>query len=1158
MGKGDKIFLKAKKRHRKNKRSCAACRTVWMTDASALRKGSFLMKRFNRILALMLAAMLFCSASLAETGPSSGEIQTINGKEVKVFMQNGRVTFVDGSCASEPIRSVEDASRVIASVIGLLGGDENTRFEPWRTLNDPFGNVYYVYQQTYADMIVLGGAVKVITDKDGNMLGLTSSVVSELPDTVEYENQISAEEAEALVIDHEMKVSLTAPTVMEGMTRKTVLPVDREIDVYAEKIETRFVWAVYTANPTASVSASTDLPYLAHYVTMAGEYLYNLPTILPDDAVAKAGYSAEYVFQFMEPVEYTGYVDLVDGSEQEISVTLMRDTRTGMYYLGNIERKIVVADCWEFLYNHGTVKLEYSPDNLEWDQVGLKSLYNYCRAYDYYRDIGWLSGDGEETPIIILKDYCDKDHNPIDNASYAGKIYGWQMFLSSAINHFSECLDVIAHEFTHSVTGSVMTHNAYQNDFGAINEAMSDIQGNICEMLTGATQDETWLLGESAKAVRSMSDPHRYGQPEYSWDYYYKANVKTPTDINDRGGVHTNSSLLNHLAYLLCVKGGMTFEEARAFWFAVDCAMVPGSDYPQLRALLPWVLKIAGLDAYGDELTEAIDATRLGDDTLPKTLADDQALLTLNLPDTEAFNNGDWTLTVVSVNVEKIEAFAMDFIEKIQKGDTDDLPKMLQNLLSAFGLRPTPEPTQAPENMEKKGFWASLLDAVGEALEKIEEEEKPKTTPAPDPDLAELGRWLGDIVRELFYSDNGSAGQDGHTISMVTRPGRTVPVLLYMVFEPNSVVMKQLNVVIYLNKQWVDVTDLLDSTFNGEEEETPEELVLEVLENKFSQDLMEIIETSSSVKDYLDAFTIDVKGGDKMEIPNTGLESIDLSANMAFKNDQVNQVVNTKSRPKLPTGEDLIQEMVVNYGAYGEEAQARNDKLLMDLAALDADAAAKWESIMGLWQSVQQDLSIHEGVLPDGLPDTDELCLVALGFQLNPDGTMKEELLERLRVLKASAEKYPNALIVCTGGGTASENETATEAGEMAKWLIENGVDEKRVIVENKSLTTAQNAIFTYDILTEQYPQVKRLAIVSSDYHIATGALLFGAEDTLRAETIGEEKMAVVSNAAYKAPSGSLSAMFQAGALIELSGDVETAFEIYYDTYDIHELPPIK
>ena len=33
--------------------------------------------------------------------------------------------------------------------------------------------------------------------------------------------------------------------------------------------------------------------------------------------------------------------------------------------------------------------------------------------------------------------------------------------------------------------------------------------------------------------------------------------------------------------------------------------------------------------------------------------------------------------------------------------------------------------------------------------------------------------------------------------------------------------------------------------------------------------------------------------------------------------------------------------------------------------------------------------------------------------------------------------------------------------------------------------------------------------------------------------------------------------MFQAGALIELSGDRETAFKIYYDNYDIHSLPPL-
>ena len=254
---------------------------------------------------------------------------------------------------------------------------------------------------------------------------------------------------------------------------------------------------------------------------------------------------------------------------------------------------------------------------------------------------------------------------------------------------------------------------------------------------------------------------------------------------------------------------------------------------------------------------------------------------------------------------------------------------------------------------------------------------------------------------------------------------------------------------------------------------------------------------------------------------------------------------------------EIIEERVVEYGSYGSDADERISSLLEELRAVDTDAADRWTSIMKLWKTVNTDLPLSYDVLPDGLPDTDELCIVALGFQLNPDGTMRDELIERLTVVLNSAKKYPHALIVCTGGGTAAENESATEAGKMAEWLIEHGIAEKRVIVEDKSVTTAQNAIYTFDILAERYPQVKQLAIVSSDYHIATGTLLFEAESILRAEKAGGETAHVVSNAAWKAPSGSLSTMFQAGALIELSGDVDTAFEIYYETYDIHTLPPL-
>ena len=259
----------------------------------------------------------------------------------------------------------------------------------------------------------------------------------------------------------------------------------------------------------------------------------------------------------------------------------------------------------------------------------------------------------------------------------------------------------------------------------------------------------------------------------------------------------------------------------------------------------------------------------------------------------------------------------------------------------------------------------------------------------------------------------------------------------------------------------------------------------------------------------------------------------------------------------LRSGIREAREMILNYGAHGGEAEKRNAELLAGIRALNPESAAKWKEVMDLWKEVRSGLPVNENVLPDGLADTDELCIVALGFQLNADGSMRNELVERLRVVLNSAEKYPNAKILCTGGGTAAANEEATEAGRMAEWLIQNGISPDRILVENESKTTAQNAMFSLDLLEETCPQARQLAIVSSDYHIATGTLLFEAEAILRAGP-AQDRFRVVSNAAYKAPSGSLSVMFQAGALIELTGDKDLAYRIYYDTYDIHDLPAWK
>ena len=523
------------------------------------------------------------------------DIQALNDGKAEVFTHDGAVTFIDGTCTSDPVNSMEEAAQVILSVIGLLGGDERTLLEPWRTLNDTNGNIYYVFRQMYAGVTVTGGAVKLVTDKSGTMTALVSILASELPEAEESVG-ITAAEAEQIVLDHMKEAGYESVYLLEDTTDMMILPVVLSVEEAEASVEgnaNRFVWAVYTENPKGGFGSNSELPYLAHYVTMAGEFLYSLATIRPGDAAGSVGFDSAYIFEFMEPADYTGDVDLSDGTEMEISVTLMRDKRTGMYYLGNIERQIVVADCYEFLYNHGRVVLEYSPDNLEWDQIGLLSLYNYCRAWDYYKAIGWIGGDGQGTPIMILNNYCDKDHLQVNNAAFMGNYLGWSLFAASRANDYSQCLDVIAHEFTHCVTDAVMTYNSYVNDYGAINEAMSDIQGEIADQMYNEKEEGKWVLGDqSITPVRSMSDPQYFNQPEYSWDLHYKPAVSVPTLINDYGGVHSNSSLLNNVAYHLIEDGRMSLED-----LLVRCGLCngPGDGLCPAERTAPLGIENAGI-----------------------------------------------------------------------------------------------------------------------------------------------------------------------------------------------------------------------------------------------------------------------------------------------------------------------------------------------------------------------------------------------------------------------------------------------------------------------------------------------------------------------------------------------------------------------------------
>jgi len=852
----------------------------------------------KRILCALLAlAMLAGGYCMAEAAPAASDGPTY-------YKHDGRVTLIDGACVDHPVNSFEDAVQVIDGVIDQLGGDAQTRLDPWRDLTDAYGNHYYVFRQMHADTTVLGGAVKVVTDPAGTMLGLSSSIVSNLP-AAETEKGITAAEAEQIVLDHARETTQADITLVEGLTDRMILPVALELDIEAEDIDgARYVWVVYTDNPDSRMDRSSDLPYLAHYVTLTGEYLYSLPTIMPNDEAGASGFDSSYVFEFMEPVDYTGYVDLSTGEEMELTVTVMRDKRTGMYYLGNLERRIVVADCWEYLYNGGRVVLAASPDNLEWDQVGLLSLYNYCRAYDYYKEIGWSGGDGLDTPILILNDYCDANHKPVNNAAYVGGYLGWQMFLASQGNDLSQCLDVLAHEFTHCVTGSVMTYNAYMNDFGAINEAMSDIQGKTCEMLMEGREEMNWTLGdEGTTPVRSLSDPHQFSQPEFTWDVYYMPNAKTPTELNDRGGVHTNSSLLNNLAWRLYEKGGMTLEEGRAFWFTVDCAMVPGTDYAQLAELLPWALRITGMEEYDAELRRALDATRLGVVDIPEVFDEDRALVTLNLPDNPIFDDEQWVLQIYTVNVEKLISGVKNIFGHLFIGDFSVLPPTVQAMLNGeAGEDALPAPAQ-----EEKGLVGTLMDFFNGTEEQAEEEpsaEEAEELPAWV--TQELPAWIDEYFSGVFYMSSTNAGQDGRTMRMVGIPGHSMPLLIHGIYNQDTSKLDDTYLLGYFGGQWYDLAAAMAEM--NEEAEVGEDGLTDGMRD-FADRLGEQIENSGfnfkNFEDYLDLLFFRVEGGVASELPATGLETITPIPSEAFDDiiETAEDAEPRMSRPKLEESE---------------------------------------------------------------------------------------------------------------------------------------------------------------------------------------------------------------------------------------------------------------
>ena len=260
------------------------------------------------------------------------------------------------------------------------------------------------------------------------------------------------------------------------------------------------------------------------------------------------------------------------------------------------------------------------------------------------------------------------------------------------------------------------------------------------------------------------------------------------------------------------------------------------------------------------------------------------------------------------------------------------------------------------------------------------------------------------------------------------------------------------------------------------------------------------------------------------------------------------------------TADALIEQIITYRGCYGAQADDKVNSLLAELKKKDSRQGKLWKDIMDYWDYANTEMTVNTDRLPDGLPDDDTLAVIVLGFELNPDGSMQDELISRLQVALTCAEQYPNAYVVCTGGGTAANNPAVTEGGLMGAWMLEHGLDRDRLIIENKSRTTAENASNSYDILLRDYSQVSSVALVSSSYHIAWGSLLFEASFLRAASEKHTPEIHVISNSACEIENRNYLQKdilrWETGGMLQLIGNNALAAQYYLDDPNL-EKPPL-
>ncbi|MBE6865430.1 MAG: YdcF family protein [Ruminococcaceae bacterium] len=115
-----------------------------------------------------------------------------------------------------------------------------------------------------------------------------------------------------------------------------------------------------------------------------------------------------------------------------------------------------------------------------------------------------------------------------------------------------------------------------------------------------------------------------------------------------------------------------------------------------------------------------------------------------------------------------------------------------------------------------------------------------------------------------------------------------------------------------------------------------------------------------------------------------------------------------------------------------------------------------------------------------------EDAIIVLGCGLNSDGTPSHTLENRLKGCVEYCRQNPDCFVVVTGAVSRFGN--MTEAAAMKKYLVENGIDASRILVDEKATSTKENFEYSLYLLKNVGLCEKNICFVTNSFHIFRGS----------------------------------------------------------------------